>query len=138
MQTVAEWQPEIGLRPTRATGFADALCLAPANSGECRPRQAQPALRNYIMRSASNRSRLDRLVRLASQNGDKVAEAREARVARVAADVAGVDLLHDHGDFEQAEAVEKEGIGNEAASLLFVARHQLAAREAAGDGGRTE
>src|SRR5262245_23422059 len=48
MQTVAEWQPEIGLRPTRATGFVDAICLAPANSGEWRPRQAQPALRNLM------------------------------------------------------------------------------------------
>ena len=52
MQTVVEWQPEIGLRPTRATGFADAICPAPANSGEWRPRQAQPALHNWLSKQA--------------------------------------------------------------------------------------
>ena len=44
----------------------------------------------------------------------------------MAARVAGVDLLDDHRNLEQAESVDEERVLNRATDMLFVSRDQFA------------
>src|SRR5437870_3665584 len=66
----------------------------------------------------SQLTRLQRLIGLLAQGRDEVVETGEARIARVAAHVAGVNLLDDHRDLEQAETVIEQHVWQAAARLF--------------------
>src|SRR5579863_1322406 len=82
--------------------------------------------------------RMNGCIGLSCEDTDKFAQVGKTRVVRVAANVAGINLLYDHRDFEQAETVEKECVLYGTAGFLLIARHQFAPGQAAGSGGGAE
>src|SRR5436305_1827812 len=77
-------------------------------------------------------------VRLLSQYGDEVVQVGEAGVASVPADVSGVDLLDDHGDFEKTKGVEIEDVRNIVSGLFGVAPGQFLPGQATWQSSRPE
>src|SRR5437764_353485 len=63
---------------------------------------------------------------------DSLIQSRESRVCGMSADVTGVDLLNDHRDLVNAEAVVEEDAGHVAPGLVGVTDDQLLPGQAAG------
>src|SRR5437762_2917298 len=62
---------------------------------------------------------------LLAHHGNNFVELGEPRIARLPSDIPRVNLLDDDGDFEQAEHVVEQRIGNGSASRRFVALNEL-------------